>query len=375
MMDLITLLKDLTACPSLTPNDAGCQAILTRLLHEWGFKTTALPYQGASNFWATPGSNPTPKLVLAGHTDVVPTGNLDDWRFPPFDATIHENYIYGRGIADMKGSLAAMMCAVEQFICDFPDKASEIGFLITSAEEGPSDLGTPIVLEHLKKQGIHFEYCLVGEPTCEVELGDTIKNGRRGSLTGQLRIQGKQGHIAYPHLASNPIHSIAPFLQEFVRTTWDTGNVYFQPTQMQISNIQAGTGAGNVIPGALELLFNFRYSPQVTAEQLMQKTEEYLNEHCLSYEIEWKLFGEPFLTKPDRLIQALSQSIQTICGITPTLSTTGGTSDARYIAKTGAQVVEFGLLNTGIHQVNEHTLIDDLYKLKNIYYTLFNELL
>lgn len=372
---MIGLLKDLVACQSLTPEDAGCQDILMRHLCDWGFDVTRLPYREAKNFWATPQGNPTPKLVFAGHTDVVPVGNIAEWQFEPFQATESDGLIYGRGVADMKGSLVAAMAAYEQFLIDHPDRAKEIGFLITSAEEGPSQLGTPVVLDYLAERNQSFEYCLVGEPSCENQLGDTIKNGRRGSLTGRLIVEGKQGHIAYPHLALNPIHAFSAFLQSFITTNWDTGNSYFQPTQLQISNIHAGTGAGNVIPAQLEVLFNFRYSPEVDSVKLMQVTENYLKQHNLTYKIEWTHFGEPFLTNPDKLTDALTLAIEKVCGITPKLSTSGGTSDARYIAKTGAQVIEFGLCNKGIHQINENTTLADLFYLKDIYYYFFINLL
>jgi succinyl-diaminopimelate desuccinylase len=375
MLDLTKLLIDLVACQSITPHDAECQQILINLLRNWNYEITQLPCQQAQNFWAVPRDNPKPRLILAGHTDVVPVGNLNEWHFTPFKATLHNGNIYGRGVADMKGSLAAMMIAVEKFIADFPIQATDIGFLITSAEEGPSEQGTPVVLDYLALQGIHFDWCVVGEPTCEKQLGDTIKNGRRGSLTGHLIIKGKQGHIAYPHLAQNPIHSIAQMLHEFTTMEWDQGNDYFQPTQMQISNIHAGTGVGNVIPGQLEMLFNFRYAPTVTAEQLKQKTEQLLQQSNLSYQLTWTHYGEPFLTIPGALTDSLSRAITNTCDVIPKFSTSGGTSDARYIAKTGAQVVEFGLCNATIHQINEHVLMEDIYRLSDIYYQLFKNLL
>ncbi|NNM59031.1 MAG: succinyl-diaminopimelate desuccinylase [Legionellales bacterium] len=375
MLNMIALLKELVACQSLTPYDAGCQEVLIRHLKHWDFRVTQLPFNDAENFWATPHTNPNPRFVFAGHTDVVPVGNLVEWQFDPFQATEHQGLVYGRGVADMKGALAAMMAAFEQFAHDFPVQSTEVGFLITSAEEGPSQWGTPIVLDYLQEKRTQFDWCVVGEPSCETQLGDVIKNGRRGSLTGRLIVEGKQGHIAYPHLALNPIHASAPFLQSFLSCKWDVGNADFQPTQLQISNIHAGTGAGNVIPGQLELLFNFRYSPEVNAAELMQKTEDELKKHNLSYQIEWTHFGEPFLTKPEKLTQSLCFAIEEIAGIKPQLSTSGGTSDARYIAKTGAQVVEFGLCNQNIHQVNESIALKDINQLKNIYYRLLVKLL
>ncbi|MFN7097714.1 MAG: succinyl-diaminopimelate desuccinylase [Gammaproteobacteria bacterium] len=375
MLQLTKLLSDLVACPSITPNDAKCQQILINILQQWKYNITLLPHQETHNFWATPATNPAPRFIYAGHTDVVSVGNINEWRFPPFSLNTDEGLVYGRGVADMKGSITAMMVALEKFRIDFPEQANDIGFLITSAEEGPAEQGTPIVLDYLNEQGIHFDWCLVGEPTCDKRLGDTIKNGRRGSLSGKLLINGKQGHIAYPHLANNPIHLLAPLLYELTNVQWDQGNDYFQPTQMQISNIHAGTGAGNVIPGQLEMLFNFRYSPCVTAIALMQKTEQLLQKFNLSYQLEWTHYGEPFLTTPGTLIDCLTSAIKQVCDITPTLSTTGGTSDARYIAKTGAQVVEFGLCNATIHQINEHVAMHDIPLLSDIYYTLCKNLL
>lgn len=375
MLDILALVKDLVACSSITPNDAGCQQILSRYLRAWDFEITEIPHQQACNFWATHRDNARPRLVLAGHTDVVPAGNLEAWQYPPFVATVDGDRIYGRGTADMKAGLVAMLAAVEKLRQSDPEKAKDIGFLITSAEEGPSQQGTPIVLEYLQNQDIHFNWCIVGEPSSSERLGDTIKNGRRGSLTGKLIVKGKQGHIAYPHLALNPITVLAPFLQAFTTAQWDQGNTYFQPTQMQVSNIHAGTGAGNVIPGELELLFNFRYSPETSATQLIATTEKLLAQFQLSYTLEWTHFGEPFLTVPDTLTTALTQAIETICQITPELSTTGGTSDARYIAKTGAQVVEFGLCNGTIHQHNEYVLLNDIHRLSDIYYHVFKRLL
>lgn len=368
MLNIYTLLDELVACPSISPDDAHCQEIIIKLLTQWDYQIHPLPYKQAKNLWATPKNHHKPRLIWAGHTDVVSVGNSADWLHPPFAATRDGAYIYGRGVADMKGGLAAMLVAVEKFRYAYPKHAHDIGFLITSAEEGPSELGTPIVLQYLNEQNITFDWCVVGEPSCEQQLGDTIKNGRRGSLTGLLTIQGKQGHIAYPALAANPIHLFAAFLADFTQQQWDQGNEFFQPTQMQISNLNAGTGAGNVIPGQLQMLFNFRYSPMVTAEELMEKTNQLLQSYKLNYAMDWTHYGEPFLTQPNDLTNKLSKAIQEVCGIQPKLSTTGGTSDARYIAKTGAQVVEFGLCNGSIHQINERILEQDLIKLADIYY-------
>ncbi len=374
MIDPLQLAKQLITQPSVTPYDEGCQDILIPLLKDLGFSITPLPCEDATNFWAVRGHQ-GPMLVFAGHTDVVPTGDVTQWRFPPFKPTEHDGLLYGRGAADMKAGIAAMIAAVEQFIQDEPDHAGRIGFLITSAEEGPCELGTPFVLDYLKKHDIHFDWCIVGEPTCEKQLGDTIKNGRRGSLTGALRVQGKQGHIAYPHLAENPIHQFAAALHELAHYQWDEGDAFFPPTSFQISNIHAGTGAGNVIPGELDVLFNFRYSPQVTPTQLREICEAILRKHQVRFTLDWTLYGEPFLTKPGPLIHALKTAIWEECGgFEPQLSTSGGTSDARYIAKTGAQVVEFGLCNASIHQINEHASIQDIYRLQAIYYRLMKVL-
>ncbi len=374
MIDPLILTKQLIAQPSITPDDSGCQDILISLLKELGFHITSLPYQDASNFWAVKGES-GPTLVFAGHTDVVHTGDIAQWKFPPFEPTEHDGMLYGRGTTDMKAGVAAMIAATEQFIREYPQHPGRIAFLITSAEEGPAEKGTPIVLDYLKQQGQTFDWCVVGEPTCGERLGDTIKNGRRGSLTGKLILHGKQGHIAYPHLAENPIHRFATVLHKLVQQEWDRGDAFFAPTSFQISNIHGGTGAGNVIPGQLEVLFNFRYSPAVTVDQLKSMVEEILKQENIVYTLDWTHFGEPFLTEPGTLIKVLSSAIEQKCGVQPELSTSGGTSDARYIAKTGAQVIEFGLCNELIHQINECVSIKDIYTLQSIYYRLMTGLL
>ena len=368
MINIYELLKDLVACPSISPEDAGTQDILLAYLKAWDYQIHLIPSLAAKNFWAAPEGNPQPRFVFAGHTDVVSVGSLSDWLTPPFELTLIEDRLYGRGVADMKGSLAAFMVAMEKYRIDYPECANEIGLLITSAEEGPSEQGTPLVLDYLATQGIHFQWCLVGEPTSEKTIGDTIKNGRRGSLSCELEIIGKQSHIAYPHLASNPIHHALPFLTELTQMTWDQGTAYFQPTQCQISNIHAGTGAGNVIPQQITVMFNFRYSPVMSAAILMTRVEDLLCKHDVQYRLTWAHYGEPFFTKPDKLVTAMVQAIEKAGGISPLLSTTGGTSDGRYIAKTGAEVIEFGLINETIHQVNEMITMTDLSALSDIYY-------
>jgi succinyl-diaminopimelate desuccinylase len=373
-MDVLELTKSLIRSPSISPIDAGCQQLLASLLTHAGFKIHSLPHQQAHNLWATHGSG-HPLFVFAGHTDVVPVGKESEWATPPFEPTIIDNKLYGRGAADMKGSLAAMVIAAIEFVQQCPQHNGTIALLITSAEEGPSELGTPIVLNYLHQQGIIIDYCVVGEPTCDKQFGDTIKNGRRGSLTGQLVLHGKQGHIAYPHLAHNPIHSFAPILAKLVAMQWDNGNDFFAPTSFQLSNVHAGTGAGNVIPGELTALFNFRYSPEVTATQLQTQVEALVQQHHADYQLQWTHYGEPFLTEPGKLTQAMTIAIQEHCQLTPTLSTSGGTSDARYIAKTGAQVIEFGPINATIHQVNEHVVVDELEKLRKIYSSVLSLLL
>lgn len=370
-MDVLELTKSLIRCPSISPHDAGCQQLLTALLANAGFNISSLPHQQAHNLWATHG-NGHPLLVFAGHTDVVPVGKESEWQTPPFEPTIIGNKLYGRGAADMKGSLAAMVLSAIAFVQQHPHHKGTIALLITSAEEGPSELGTPIVLDYLHQQGIAIDYCVVGEPTCDKQLGDTIKNGRRGSLTGKLVLHGKQGHIAYPHLAHNPIHSFAPVLSQLVATEWDQGNAFFAPTSFQLSNIQAGTGAGNVIPGELTALFNFRYSPEVTALDLQTQVEQIISQYHQHYQLTWTHYGEPFLTQPGILTETVTSAIQRYCAVSPALSTSGGTSDARYIAKTGAQVIEFGPCNQTIHQVNEHIVIEELNTLYHIYLDTLN---
>lgn len=363
---LLQLTEALLRIPSVTPQDAGCQTVLADRLTALGFTVHSLPHQETANFWAIRGST-RPVFVFAGHTDVVTTGAIEQWNTPPFEPTIENDRLYGRGAADMKGSLAAMIIATEQYLTRYPQSPGSIGFLITSAEEGPSEQGTPVVLEYLAKIGQAMDYCLVGEPSSHHQLGDTIKNGRRGSLSGRLTILGKQGHIAYPELADNPIHRAFSALDTLCKISWDEGNADFSPTQFQISNIHGGTGAGNVIPAELVVSFNFRYCPETTYQQLQERVIRLLQEYELRYQLDWVHYGTPYFTQPGRLIEATAAAITQHCHITPQLSTYGGTSDGRYIAHYCPQVIEFGPCNQTIHQVNEYIDVNDLYQLADIY--------
>lgn len=368
MLSLIKLVQQLVARSSVTPEDKGCQLILSQHLKRLGFAIEHLPFAEVNNFWAKRGKE-SPLFVFIGHTDVVPAGPLDKWDSPPFVPTIHNGQLYGRGSADMKGSLAAMLVACEKFINEFPNYSGSIAWLITSDEEGPSINGTAKLAEVLNNRNEKIDYCLVGEPTCEEKLGDTLKVGRRGSLSAHLIIKGKQGHIAYPQLAENPIHCFNPSLSELLNTNWDEGIAYpnFQPTSLQFSNIHGGTGAGNVIPDNIEVKFNFRYSPATTAKKLEAIVENILKKHHLKYQISWQHGGLPFLSPSGQLRLACLGAIKKLTGITPTVSTTGGTSDARFMAPLGAEIVEFGPCNRTIHQINECVSIDDLEKLALIY--------
>jgi succinyl-diaminopimelate desuccinylase len=370
----LELAKQLIARPSVTPDDAGCQELMISRLEPLGFEIHRLRFGTVDNFWARRGGA-RPLVVFAGHTDVVPTGPLEKWTSPPFEPTVRDGYLYGRGAADMKGSLAAFITAIEDFIARHPDHNGSIGLLITSDEEGPSVDGTVKVVEWLKARGEQIDFCLVGEPSCVNCLGDTMKNGRRGSLNGQLTVHGKQGHVAYPHLVRNPIHLAAPALADLARTEWDRGNEFFPPTSFQISNIQAGTGAENVVPGHLDLKFNFRFSTAVTEDELKARVEETLRRHMLDYEARWQLSGKPFLTQPGALVEALRAAVQGELGVDSTLSTTGGTSDGRFIAPTGAQVVELGPVNATIHQIDERVLVADLARLARVYARTLDHLL
>lgn len=370
---VVTFLQELIRLPSITPNDAGCQQLIADRLKALGFTIEHLPFGEVNNLWAKRG-NKEPLLVFAGHTDVVPTGPLENWRTPPFEPTLHDGFLYGRGTADMKGSIAAMLIACEQFLQKYPNYTGSIAFLITSDEEGPAIDGTQKVVEYLKSKGEIITWCIVGEPSSEKKVSDTIKIGRRGSLNAKLTIYGKQGHIAYPQLAQNPIHLCLSALTALCQETWDTGHALFPPTVCQISNIHAGTGVTNVIPGNIELLFNFRYSPATTVDLLKERVITILENHKLQYELTWSHSGAPFLTQSGTLLNAAQKSIQKIANITPILSTDGGTSDGRFIAPLGCEVLELGLCNSTIHQINECIRLTDLIQLTDIYEQILAEL-
>jgi succinyl-diaminopimelate desuccinylase len=368
------LSAELIALDSITPHDKGCQQRLVELLAPLGFRCETIESNGVTNLWARKGSE-SPVFVFAGHTDVVPTGPVQQWHSEPFTPTVRDGKLYGRGAADMKTSIAAMVVACEEFIAAHPDHQGSIAFLITSDEEGPAVDGTAIVCDILEERGETLDYCLVGEPTSNHILGDIIKNGRRGSLSGHLVIKGIQGHIAYPHLARNPIHQAAPALAELAAEVWDEGNEYYAPTSWQVSNIHAGTGANNVIPGQLALEFNFRFSTASTAEGLEARVHAILDHHGLEYELEWTLSGLPFLTPKGTLSEAVCEAIHTETGVTTELSTTGGTSDGRFIARICPQVIEFGPPNASIHKIDEHVELRFIDPLKNIYRRTLENLL
>ncbi len=370
----LTLAKQLINRPSVTPSDGGCHNLMIERLEAIGFTITRLPFGEVDNFWAHRGES-KPLFAFAGHTDVVPTGPISEWDSPPFEATERDGYLYGRGAADMKGSLAAMITACEAFVAQHPDHLGTIGFLITSDEEGPSINGTVKVVDYLEKNNIKMDYCLVGEPSSTTKLGDVIKNGRRGSLGCRLVIKGIQGHVAYPHLAENPIHKAMPALTELCAIEWDNGNEFFPATSFQISNINSGTGATNVIPGECEVIFNFRYSTETTHQKLQQQVESLLDRHQLNYQIEWNLSGLAFLTKAGALVEATGDAIESVTGYRAELSTSGGTSDGRFIAPTGSQVVELGPINATIHKVNECVRSSDLDLLSSIYQRILKNLL
>jgi len=380
MSKTLQLLEALIARRSVTPTDAGCQALIAKQLEPLGFACESIEsgpeHFRVSNLWAIRrGTGKGPTLAFAGHTDVVPTGPLEQWASDPFVPTHRDGLLYGRGAADMKTSIAAMVVAVDEFLAAHPQPAGSIAFLITSDEEGPALDGTVKVCEVLAARGERLDCCIVGEPTSVNALGDMLKNGRRGSLSGKLTVRGVQGHIAYPHLARNPIHQCAPALAELTAFEWDGGNVHFPPTSFQISNIHAGTGAGNVIPGHLVVDFNFRFSTESTPESLKQRFQAALDKYELAYDIEWTLGGEPFLTAPGTLSEALALAIRAETGQTPVLSTTGGTSDGRFIAKICPQVIEFGPLNASIHKIDEHVEVASVEPLKNIYRRVLERLL
>lgn len=364
---------------SVTPDDAGCQQLLSERLGPLGFRCEHLRFAEVDNLWAvrepSGGGRGSPLFVFAGHTDVVPTGPVDRWQSPPFEPCIRDGMLFGRGAADMKSSLAAMVLATERFLSAHPDCPARIAFLLTSDEEGPGIHGTRAVMETLTARGIRLDWCIVGEPSSAQRLGDTVRVGRRGSLNGILRVHGQQGHVAYPDLAENPIHRAAPALAELTRRRWDAGNAFFPPTSLQISNIRAGTGATNVIPGELEVWFNFRFCTEQTAEGLKQQVGALLDAHGLRYDVEWTLSGEPFLTGRGRLVGAVQEAIRDVTGLETALSTSGGTSDGRFIAPTGCEVVELGPGNATIHKVDECVAVADLEPLAAIYQRVLDRLL
>jgi len=374
MSKTLELAKTLIAKASITPDDNGCQELLADRLKPLGFDIETIHQNGVTNFYARKGKE-SPLVVFAGHTDVVPPGPLDLWDSDPFVPTEKDGKLFGRGAADMKSSLAAFITSIEDFLLQFPTHQGSIGLLITSDEEGVATDGTVRIVEMLKKRNEIIDYCIVGEPTSNNEFGDTIKNGRRGSLSAKLTVKGIQGHIAYPEKVKNPIHQIAPALDTLVKTTWDNGNEYFPETSWQVSNINGGTGATNVVPGYVEVLFNFRYSTSNTAEDLKSKVENVLNDYNLDFAIDWSHSGKPYLTEKGYLVDVLSESINHVTNITPEISTTGGTSDGRFIADICNQVVEFGPLNESIHKINEHVHLDHVNKLKQIYQKALEKIL
>lgn len=373
MNDTLALAQALIRIDSVTPNDAGCQSLLIERLSALGFTIERMPYGRVENFWARRGDS-APLVCLAGHTDVVPPGPETGWDSPPFEPRLRDGFLYGRGSADMKTSLAAFVCAVERFVAQHPDHPGSIGFLITSDEEGDATDGTIRVVDALRARGEQIDYCIVGEPTSVERLGDTIKLGRRGSLSGRLTIKGQQGHIAYPHLARNPVHLLAPALAELAAREWDQGNAHFPPTSWQVSNLHAGTGAGNIIPGSAEMWFNFRFSTEHSAETLKAEVHKLLDRHGLDYDLAWTLSGNPFLTEPGRLTEALSGAIREVCGLDTEFSTSGGTSDGRFIKRIARELVEFGPVNATIHQLNERIALKDIEPLTDIYIKMLKNL-
>ena len=373
MSKTLELAKDLISRQSNTPLDAGCQALMISRLEPLGFKIERMHFGDVDNFYARRGTA-GPLLVFAGHTDVVPTGPVDKWHTPPFEPTIKDGMLYGRGAADMKTSCAAFITAIEDFVAAHPDHQGSIGLLITSDEEGVAIDGTVKVVEALKARNEHFDYCIVGEPTSNKVVGDMIKNGRRGSLSGKLVVKGVQGHIAYPHLVKNPIHMVAPAIKDMVDTVWDNGNEYFPPTSWQISNMNGGTGATNVVPGEVEILFNFRFSTASTEQNLKERVYAILDKHELNYDLDWE-YSPPYITPRGNLVEAIAEAIQECYGVSPELSTTGGTSDGRFIADICKQVIEFGPLNATIHKLNECVAVADIEPLKDTYRITLEKLL
>ena len=374
MSNTLDLAIDLISRPSVTPEDAGCQALMMERLARLGFCNEPLRFGEVDNFWARRGDS-GPLFCFAGHTDVVPPGPLEEWKTDPFSPEIRDGHLYGRGAADMKGSLAAMITATERFTQKYPDHKGSIAYLITSDEEGPAVDGTVKVIDTLEVRGEKIDWCLVGEPSSTKHIGDVVKNGRRGSHGCRLLVHGIQGHVAYPHLTTNPVHLAAPALAELAAIEWDQGNEFFPPTSFQISNIHAGTGATNVIPGTLEVIFNLRYSTETDYQEIEQRVREVLDRHGLDYEMEWTLSGKPFLTAEGKLLEAAQKAIPEITGHPTELSTAGGTSDGRFIAPTGAQVLELGPLNATIHKVDECVSVADLDALSAIYERMLELLL
>ena len=374
MNNTLDLAKSLISQASITPDDKGCQSIMIERLKKIGFEVHSLKFADVDNFWATRGSS-GPIFAFAGHTDVVPAGNEDEWNTVPFEPTIKDGYLYGRGAADMKGGLAAMVTATESFVKDNPNHKGTIAFLITSDEEGVAINGTVKVMDYLKENNQKIDFCLLGEPSSTSVTGDVIKNGRRGSLNGVINVNGKQGHVAYPHLAKNPIHLFSQALSDLCSQEWDSGNEYFPATSFQVSNIHSGDGVTNVIPGKAKIMFNFRYSTETTKEELMAKVYEILDNHKIDYTIDWSHSGYPFLTPVGDLVSACVSAVKETKDITPELSTSGGTSDGRFIAQEGTQIVELGPVNATIHQVNESILIEDLEDLSHIYSKVLSKIL
>ena len=374
MSKTLKLTKELISKKSITPLDEGCQDLLISHLELLGFTIEKMPYGKVKNFYARKGTK-APLLVFAGHTDVVPSGPEEKWTSPPFEPTIKGDVLYGRGAADMKASLAAFIVSIEEFLAKNKNHKGSIGLLITSDEEGIAVDGTVKVIETLKNRKEKIDFCIVGEPTCVTKLGDTVKNGRRGSLSAKLKVKGIQGHIAYPELIRNPIHEVAPAIDDLVKTIWDEGNEYFPKTSWQISNINGGTGATNVVPGEVEILFNFRYSSASTADMLKSRFIKILSKHQLDYDVDWEHSGEPYLTEKGTLVDVLSDAVKEISGVSPTISTTGGTSDGRFISKLCDQVVEFGPINESIHKINENVIIDDIETLKDVYKLTISKIL
>jgi succinyl-diaminopimelate desuccinylase len=375
MSPTLELTQNLIARRSVTPADEGCQALMIERLRAAGFQIELLPFGNVANFWAWRGAEAAPVLCFAGHTDVVPTGPLEEWQSDPFVATIRDGLLYGRGAADMKSGLAAMITATEAFVAAHPRHRGRIAFLITSDEEGPSVDGTKRIAALFAERGERIDWCVVGEPSSERSVGDTIKIGRRGSFSGRLTVHGVQGHVAYPQLAENPVHTLAPALAELTQRVWDQGTEHFEPTSFQISNLNAGTGAPNVIPGELRARFNIRYSPVQTLEGLKETVEGILRKHGVRFTLEWYLSGEPFYTPPGALCEAVARAIQAVSGARPQLSTGGGTSDGRFIAPLGAQVVELGVVNATIHKVNECVRLEDIEALHRMYVNVLANLL